>query len=203
MEGKQLIISVGREFGSGGHQVGELLARRFDLPLYNKNILEEIASLKNIDEKSLSKYDELPKIPFLSRTVRGHSNSPEIHVAEMQFKYLRDKAESGQSFVIVGRCAETVLKDYEGLVSVFVLADEEFKIGRVMDRDGVSRSEALSRMKYYDRKRKNYHNHYCDIKWGDSRNYELSINSSYLDIEGTADVIQKYILVKRDKSKNK
>ena len=76
MESKQLIIAVSREFGSGGHCIAEELARRFALPLYDRNILEEIADEKNVDSRNLEKYDELPKNHLFSRTVRGFSNSP-------------------------------------------------------------------------------------------------------------------------------
>ena len=111
---KQLIISVSREFGSGGHIVADHLAKSFELPLYDSNLLKNITNEKQLNLKSIEKYDELPKNPLFSRTVRGYSNSPEENIATMQFAYLKNKAKQGESFVIVGRCSETVLKGYPG-----------------------------------------------------------------------------------------
>lgn len=190
---KQLIISVSREFGSGGHEIASELARRFNLPLYDKNILEQIACKHNLNVQRLAPFDEAPKKIFTSRNVKGFSNSPEEQVAQMQFRYLRDKADAGGCFVVLGRCAEEVLKDYPGLVSIFVLADIGFKKARTMARDNTPEEEALELMSRTDRRRKYYHNQHCRGKWGDSRNYDLSINSAKLGIHGTTDYLEQYI----------
>ena len=193
MESKQLIIAVSREFGSGGHCIAEELARRFALPLYDRNILEEIADEKNVDSRNLEKYDELPKNHLFSRTVRGFSNSPEEQIANMQFDFLRKKAEEGASFVIVGRCAETILKGNPGLITIFVLGDMDAKIKSIVPLHLISRVESERMIWRHDRKRKAYHNHYCEMKWGDSRNYDLCINSNKLGIERTTDTLEQYI----------
>ena len=192
-EKKQLIISVGREFGSGGHEIAEELAKRFHLPFYDYHLIGEIAAGKKIDVKTLERFDELPKIPFFSRTVKGYSNSPQENIANMQFEYLKKKAAAGESFVIVGRCSETILKGNPGLISIFVLGDIEAKVDRVTEREHVSRIEAEEMIARHDRKRKTYHNHYCRGKWGDSRNYDISINSSKLGPLGTVDILEEYI----------
>lgn len=193
MESKQLIIAVSREFGSGGHCIAEELARRFGLPMYDRNILEHVADEKKVDSRNLEKYDELPKNRLFSRTVRGFSNSPQEQIANMQFNFLRKKAGEGESFVIVGRCAESILKGYPGLVTIFVLGDMEAKIERIAHINKVSRSDAEQMIDRYDKKRKAYHNHYCQMKWGDSRNYDLCINSNKLGIERTTDTLEQYI----------
>ena len=190
---QQLLISVSREFGSGGHEIATELARRFQLPLYEKNILEKIAEEHNLSIKKLTPYDEVPKNIFTSRSVKGFNNSPEAHVAQMQFRYLKRKAEEGESFVVLGRCSEEVLKDYPGLVSFFVLSDIGFKKERTMARDNTSESEALELMARRDRIRKYYHNQHCRGKWGDSRNYDLCINSARLGIQGTVDVMEQFV----------
>ncbi|MCI8326148.1 MAG: cytidylate kinase-like family protein [Lachnospiraceae bacterium] len=190
---KQLIISVSREFGSGGHIVAQHLAKKFELPLYNRNLLKEITIEKNWDLKELEKYDELSRKPLFSRTIRGYSNSPEENIANLQFEYLQKKADQGKSFVIVGRCAESVLKKYDALVSIFVLADVDTKIKRIMETHEISKLEAELMMKRYDRERKAYHNYYCVHKWGDSRNYDICVNSSRLGFECTANVLEEYI----------
>lgn len=190
---KQLIISIGREFGSAGHAIGEELAGRFKIGLYDHNILDLIAARKNGNATALLLFDESPKNKLFSRTVRGFNNSPEDIISEMQFDFIKEKAASGESFVVVGRCSESILKGHEGLVSVFVLADNDKKIERICDIYNVSQREAQNMMKRKDKKRKSYHNYHCDLHWGDSRGYDLCINSSRLGIEGTADVIEAYI----------
>ena len=191
--GKQLIISVGREFGSGGHVIAEELARRFELPLYDNNLLEHIAEEKEISHESLKKYDERPKNRLFSRTVRGYSNSMQENLANMQFDYLKKKAAAGESFVIVGRCSETILKGFDGLVTIFVLGDPDVKAERIRKVYGVSEEEARRMMKREDWNRKSYHNYDCKGKWGDSRNYDFSINSSRLGIEKTVDMLENCI----------
>jgi cytidylate kinase len=196
---KQLIISIGREYGSGGHIIAEKLSDYFDLPLYDKNILSEIALKNDFDLETMEKYDEVPKLRLFSRTVRGYSNSPEVNIANIQFDYMRKLAEEGKSFLIVGRCSEEVLKDYDGIITIFVLGDKDEKIKRTQSvNEGVSVDEAERIIIQQDKNRKAYHNCFCKGKWGDSRNYELSINSSKLGYEGTADFIAEYIKRKTD-----
>lgn len=193
---KQLIITVSREFGSGGHVIAEYLAEKFELPLYDHNLLREITDEKNIPLEHIKRYDELPKNPWFSRTIRGYSNSPEENIANMQFEYLKKKADNGDSFVVVGRCAESILKNYDGLISFFVLADMEAKVKRIEKINGISQSQAEALIKRNDKERKAYHNYYCTVKWGDSRNYDISINSSKLGISRTAEMLEQYIKVR-------
>lgn len=190
---KQLIISLGREFGSGGHIIAQQLAERYKIPLYDSNLLRDVAVEKEMNAEKLQKYDENPKNVLFTRTVRGYSSSPEENIARMQFDYLKSKADAGESFVIVGRCAESVLKGNPNLISIFILGDMEQKIVRTMERNNISREKAQKLIEQQDRKRKTYHNHYCDGKWGDSRNYDLSINSSKLGLDETTRIIAEYI----------
>ena len=190
---KQLIISISREFGSGGHDIARKLSEDLGLKLYDRKILDDIASEKNINVEVLEKFDERPRRIMNSRRVGAYSNSMEEILADMQFEYIREKANSGGSFIVVGRCAETVLKDHEGLVSIFVLADKEWKMGRVMKKYSLNEEEAVIKMARHDRKRKKYHNRHSDFKWGDSRNYDLCINSTRLGIEKTAILIKEFV----------
>lgn len=191
--GKQLIISVGREVGSGGHEIAEMLAKHYNIPILDKNILEEIAEQKNVDAADLKEVDKKYIPPVFKRTVRGFSSSIQENMFLMQFEYLQKKAKAGESFVIVGRCGEEVLKEYDALVSIFVLGDKEIKKERIMrlyDKNEVM-AERLMREK--DTERKLYHNSFCEGKWGDSRNYNISINSSVLGIEETVNVLIDFI----------
>lgn len=190
---KQLIISVGREFGSGGHVIAETLAKRFDLPLYDSNILESIAQERNVDAKTLHRYDEVPRNILFSRRVREYSTSAEENIAQMQFEYLKKKADEGESFIVVGRCAETVLGDRPNVISLFVLGDREVKCKRVMEVYDLSERDAQFKMERHDKYRKQYHNYYCKDKWGDSRAYDLCINSSRLGFDETVNELEDYI----------
>ena len=193
MKDKQVIISIGREFGSGGHEIAEKLAERFQLPLYDYNLLREIADEKNVSISNLAPYDEVYRTGFGSRTVRGYNNSPQKNIANMQFDFLKKKAKEGESFVVVGRCAEHALKEYDALITIFILGDLDAKIRRISKLYTLSSKEAKDLIAEQDKKRKTYHNYFCDKKWGDSRNYEFSINSSKLGVDATADILEDYI----------
>ena len=185
----QLIISIGREFGSGGHEIAEKLAKHYDMPLYDHNLLDKIAEERNLNSEELKSYDEVQDGVF-HRRVRGMSSSMTEHVAQLQFDYLKEKATTGESFVVVGRCSETVLKDNKGLIAIFVNGDKDQKVARVSKK---SESQAADLMKKKDRARKMYHNINCDSKWGDSRNYELVINSSKLGVDKSVQMLIQYI----------
>ena len=197
-EGKQIIISIGREFGSGGHEIAEHIARDLELPLYDYNLMRVIAEEKELsDTKELERYDELPRFP-INISVRGFSSSPEQNFAIMQFNYLKEKASAGESFVIVGRCAETVLKEYKCLIPIFILADQDKKVERIMNIYQLDKKEAERTVKEQNKKRRAYHNYYSTAKWGDSRLYDLSINSSKLGIEKTKDYIESFIAQRKE-----
>lgn len=192
---KQIIITIGREFGSGGHVIAEQLAEKLNLPLYDRKMISEVAEASGMDARVFEKYDEKPVNVLFSRTVNGHSNSIEDHIAERQFDFLRKKAEAGESFIVVGRCAETIFKNNASAFHIFILADKEFKVKRVTEKYNLSESEAIAKMYRHDKRRKVYHNRYSKGKWGDSRNYDLCVKSSALGVEKTVDslidIIQK------------
>jgi cytidylate kinase len=189
----QIIISVGREFGSGGRVIAEKLAERFGLPLYDRHLITEIAEKMGMTFEDVEKYNESPRLKIVSRRVNGFSNSIEDNIAEMQFDILDEKARSGESFVVVGRCSETKLKKYPALISLFILGDMDKKIERVMDVYKLDEEDAKKFITKKDKKRKRYHNYHCPGKWGDSRLYDLSINSSKLGIDGTVEILEEYI----------
>ncbi len=193
MEGKQVIISIGREFGSAGHEIAEALAEKYQMKLYDYHLLREIADEKNVHVAELEPYDEIPKKGFGYRTVKGYSNSPQENIAYMQFNHLKKRAAEGRSFIVVGRCAEEALKDYKGLISIFILGDMDKKIERIMRLHNVSEKKAKEMIIEQDKKRKAYHNYFCEGKWGDSRNYDFSINSSKLGVEATIELLEDYI----------
>lgn len=191
--GKQLIITVGREFGSGGHIIAAKLAEHFGIQLLDSNILAEVAKKSNTSDEYLKKYDESARNLFFSRTVNGFSNSPEEIIAQMQFDYIKHKADAGESFVVIGRCADYILRENPALVRVFVLGDTEAKIKRTAEREGISEEKAKIRMEQADKRRKYFHNTHSENKWGDSRSYDITVNSSKLGLDSTAELLIKYI----------
>lgn len=197
MEDGQLIIAVSREFGSAGHVIAEHLAKHYNLPLYDDNFLKEVLSDKGVENSEIHKYDEKHKRFGVYRAVRGMDSSPEAIIAKMQFEFLKKKASAGESYVIVGRCAETVLKEYPALVSIFVMGDKKEKIERISEIYNLPPDKAERLRIEKDYKRRKYHNNYCDMKWGDSRNYQICINSSKIGIDGTLAVLICYIDEKR------
>lgn len=190
---KQLIISVGREYGSGGHEIAEKLSKHYGIQLFDHNLLDEIAAKKNINMDHLKELDEKHKNLLSSRTVRGLSNSPEENLLYLQFDFLRDKADAGESFVIVGRCSETILKQYDCMVSIFILGDRDKRVERIMRLYHLTESQAVKKIREKDILRRRYHNSFCVKKWGDCRNYDLSINSSRLGIDETVKTLVDYI----------
>lgn len=194
----QLIISIGREFGSAGHEIAQHLAEHYNIPLLDSNLLKEVAKEKNMDIQKFHGLDEKNKKYGLYRTVRGFSSHPEDNVAFLQFDYLRKKAEKGESFVVVGRCSEDVLKEYDSLISIFILGDMECKKQRIKELYNLSDFHAEKLIKEEDMKRKRYHNSFCEGKWGDSRNYDISINSSKAGVENTIKILIDYINMRRN-----
>ena len=190
---KQYIVAIGREFGSGGKHIGRIIAKMLGVECYDRNIVEKVAAEMEVDAEHLKKYEEKRKRHFFHKTVAGHSTAIEDHVAELQFNYIRKLADSGESFVIVGRCAESVLAGHKGLISIFIKGEREYKIGRVMKQFSLSRSAAVEKMERHDRTRKNYHNHHSSGKWGDSRNYDLCVSATHFGTEGTANFLAEYI----------
>lgn len=191
---KQLIISIGRQYGSAGHEIGRLLAAKLDIPVYDRNLFDEIGKIKNIDTNDLVKYDEVPRKKFFSRKVRGYSNSPEENVAELQFALLKSKWADGDSFVVIGRCADELFRGMEGFVSVFIYGDMDVRIARVMEKRNMDKKKAISTIERHDKKRKQYHDYFSKTgSWGECNNYDICVNSSRLGIEGTVNFLYEYV----------
>ena len=197
---KQLIISLGREFGSMGHEIAEKLAEHYGLLLYDHNMLDKMVEehqSEDLDVEEMRAEEEKKNNFVFYRTVKGHSNSPAHNIAHMQFDYMKKKAEAGESFVIVGRCSEHVLKDFDSMISIFILEDMKDKVKHIMDFYDLPEKKAERLIKYKNKKRKDYHNTFCDGKWGDSRNYDITLNCSRVSIEEATEILINYIDMRR------
>lgn len=198
---KQIIISIGREFGSGGHVIAEGLAEHYNIPLYDKEIFDHVAEKGSINPDVAKFYDEKPLNPLFYPVSMDGSYLPlEQTVANHIFDFMRQKGDrEHESFVIVGRCAEYILRDNPNMVSIFILGDIESKKARVMEKYDLDAKGALNRMKKEDKMRKTYHNFYADGKWGDSRSYDLCVNSSTLGLDQTLQTVIDFVDAFMDK----
>ena len=190
---KQIIVAIGREHGSGGHYIADLIARELGVKLYDKVSIEKEITSGGYSEELVSEMDEKPVNFFTSRRIGRFSNSLEVNVAEKTFAMLRSKAAEGESFVVIGRYGEQVLANNPNCISIFICGDPQFKLNRVMNKLGLNAEQAIEEIRNVDRSRKNYHNYYCDTKWGDARGYDLTVKSNVLGCERTAEMLVGYI----------
>ena len=196
---KPVIITIGRQFGSGGHELGEKLAKRLGIPFYDRALLSAAAEHTGLTRDMIENLDEQPTNSFLySLSVGsfGFNGDMPLPLNNQVFlamtKAIRGIADQG-SCVIVGRCAEYVLKDNDALVRVFVHADKESRINRIMEKLSLTEKDATVLMNKTDKKRASYHDFYCDDKWGVTSSYDLSVNSALLGIDGAVDMIAHYV----------
>lgn len=202
MASNQVLITITREYGSLGHKIADKLGKELGIPVVDKALLYKMAENHGFDPDFIKKYDEKPRNYLTSRSLNGHSNSIEQVLAEMIFKYQRDLAETGESFIMVGRCAEWTLRDFPGVIKILITADKDDRIEHVSKENGISIPEAADLVKKMDNRRIKYHNAYTDIKWGDPDAYNLIVNSSELGFEGSVELIEKYIELYKKKSPN-
>jgi cytidylate kinase len=199
------IITIGRQFGSGGREIGIKVAEYFGINFYDKELLTRAAKESGFAQEMIQDHDERPTTSFLYNLVMdtysfGYNSSsfvdmPISHkIFLAQFDTIKKIADEGPC-VIVGRCADYALADYKNVVNVFIHADEEDKIERVMSRypDITTRDKALEMILKKDKQRQSYYNYYSSKKWGRSDTYDLTINSSCLGVDGTVKLITQFV----------
>lgn len=193
------VITIGREFGSGGHQVGRILAERLGVNLYDKELLDLAAKKSGMSAEILKDYDERPTNSFLyslslgaysyESVLAGVPNLPIVDkVFAVQSEIIRNIADN-ESCIIVGRCAESILKDRKNVLSVFIHSDIERRARRVMEYENIDFNKAFELVKKSDKKRASYHNYFSDDRWGDARSYDICIDSK-IGLEKVAEMIQ-------------
>ncbi len=189
----QVIVTIGREYGSAGHFIAGHLAQKLGFTLYDKRFFVECHDQIGYSAEIMEKYDEKPVNVLISRRVRNHTNSIESHVQNKVNEFILSKAASGESFVVVGRCADQVLRHNPNTIKVFITGHMDEKLERIMDIYKLSKEKAADKIKFHDKKRRYYHNTYSDMKWGDSRGYDICINSSIIGIDATVDILANYV----------
>lgn len=198
MEYKRFVITIGRERGSGGRMVGKELAKRFDIGYFDREILAYASKELNVGEEFLSSLDE-KSIRFVQNVFPTPYNSlsfnylpTEAELIGVQTRLISEFAQS-TSCVIVGRCADYILRDHPCCINIFLRSNLEDRIEHMTDIYGVSPDQAQRKMKKLDQERAKYYHSLTGQQWGDLRNYDLCINTSMLGIEKTCDVVEEFI----------
>ena len=197
------IITIGREFGSGGQYVGEKLAERLGIKLYDKELLQQASKDSGFCEEIFENHDERPTNSFLyslvmdTYSVNGYSTAsfldmPLNHkVFLAQFETIKKIAEQ-ESCVIVGRCADYALAEHPDCINVFIKADMDYRIKMISKRANLTESKAKDMIIKQDKQRASYYNYYTSKKWGDSKSYDLCLDSGKLGLDGCVEMILKY-----------
>lgn len=200
------IITIGRQFGSAGREIGQKIAEDLEIKLYDKEMLARAAKESGICEEIFETHDEKPTNSFLYSLVMdtysmGYSGNtytdmPINHkVFLAQFDAIKKIADEGPC-ILVGRCADYALEAYNNVVSVFIHADLDSRIRRIARIYDLPDNKAKDMILKADKKRASYYNYYTNKKWSDAESYELCLNSGELGVNGTAEVIEQYIALK-------
>ena len=199
---KECIITIARQFGSGGREIGEALAKALGVKCYDKELISLAAKESGVDPEVFNNVDEKATNSLLYSLSMGlysfgtGFNADRLPVNDklylLQHKIIKKLALDGPC-VIVGRCADYVLRDCKNVVRLFICADMDSRIKRAVEKKGVKESKAEQVINKTDKSRANYYNFYSGMKWGDPENYDLSVNRTKLTLEQAIGVIQGYL----------
>ena len=200
------IITVGRQYGSGGRYVARLLADKLEIPFYDKELLVEASKDSGICQEVLEDYDEKHSRNLLFSLMSGSQahGDPSAMYIDMplnhriflaQFDTIRRIAGEGPC-VIVGRCADYVLRDYPNVLNVFIKASTEERVKRIVTYYGADPLKAEELLRKADKQRASYYNYYATGTWGDINNYHLCLDTGILGIEGCVDIIQNCVEIR-------
>ena len=196
------IITIGRQFGSGGREIGKAIADKLDIPFYDRELITLASERSGVTKELLEQADEQATNPFFqsfastSFMAGGRLSLPtEISINDKLFFAQADiikKAADEGSCVIVGRCADYILRDHPSCVNFFIHADLDFRIRRVAELYDLHPNDAKNTILKTDKKRASYYNYYTNKDWDNIGSYDLAVNSAYLDIEKTTDLLLDY-----------
>ncbi len=210
MANTQTIITISRQYGSGGRFIGRKLAEALDIPFYDKEIILRAAEESGISREVLEQLEEKPTNSLLyslslnAGLFRGGTVAPELPLSDrvflVQSDAIRKMADQGPC-VIVGRCSEYVLRGRKDCVNVFLYSDMEDRIRRATTYYGLSPEKAKEKLQKMDKKRAAYHNFYTSMKWGQAEHYDICINTATLGIDGTVELIENFVKLKENMAK--
>ena len=187
-----MIITIGRQHGSGGHDIARLLAKQLNVNCYGKEIVDEAAKRSNLCREVVESYDEKRVAAFVASEphffgLQGGFGL-NMQAANAQFDAIRSLAEKGDA-VFTGRCADYVLRERDDLLRVFILSDLPHRIETVMARYSLGEEQARKLVRQVDKDRTSFYRYYTDQIWGEAENYDLCIDSSRIGVEGAVQVI--------------
>lgn len=194
------IITIGRQYGSAGKEIGFKLAEKLGVKCYDDELLKEAAKSSGLCEQIFETHDEKPTQSFIYSLVMdtyslGYNNSGFVDMPLSQKVFLAQfdtikKIAERESCIIVGRCADYALADYKNVLSIFINADMDARVERIKERKNISkRADAVDVINKTDKKRASYYNYYTSKKWGDSKSYDVCINSSLFGVDETVDIL--------------
>ncbi|RGY98239.1 cytidylate kinase-like family protein [Clostridium sp. AM58-1XD] len=190
---EKIIITIGRQFGSGGRELGKKLAEKINISYYDKEIIDVTAAKSGLSKEYILQNDETATNSFLyslvmgTRILSGQKTVEEIKI-DAQREAIREIAGQG-GCVIIGRAADYILRD-QNPFRIFISANEEDRVERVCKRDHVSPDEALKKIHKMDKMRAVYYNEYADAEWGKASNYDLCINLTKISVEKAIEMIR-------------
>ena len=187
---KNKIITISREFGSGGRTIGKLVAGELGIPCYDSELIEKMAAESGFDKNYIKRSDEHAAGNFISVLAsRAFGPTNEDYLWKVQCGIISDIAEKGPC-VIVGRCADYILRDKADCLKVFIHADMKFRAERIVKVYGESDASPEQRLRDKDKRRAAYPRFYTNMKWGDAHNYDISLNSGKIGIEKCVSIIK-------------
>lgn len=200
---QKLIITIGRQYGSGGRIIGKKLANKLGISFYNREIIELAAKKSGMSEEAFEKVDETAASSLLYSIATGaymfgNYVSPQVDLPLndklfiIQSEIIKSIAVK-ESCVIVGRCADYILKDRKDVVNIFIHADKETRKKRAIEEYGIEANKVEGYLNKIDKKRSTYYNYYTGEKWGYSSNYQLCLDSGRLGVEGCVHMIESFI----------
>jgi cytidylate kinase len=198
------IITIGRQFGSGGREIGLRLSQKLDIPFYDKELLRKAAEKSGLCEKIFENFDERPKSLLYSIAMdsymfslpgAGVTDSLEQQVYLATFDAVRHIADQGPC-VLIGRCADYALGDRPNVLRLFIDAPLESRIAAVKEREKLTEEKARSMIAKTDKRRASYYEYYSSQKWGAVDSYDFCLNSAVFGIGGTVELIEKLISMK-------
>lgn len=197
---EKVLITLGRQFGSNGRLIGEKTAEKLGVPCYDKQLIKKVAKDTGLWEELLDELDEKPTNSFLYSVVmdpyafsysfenQGYGMNLNQKAFMATYSTIENIAKEG-SGVFIGRCSNYVLRDFDKAFHVFIFAPMEARIKTVMERFNLSEKKAKEQIQKEDKARAAYYNYYTSSKWGRMESYDLSVDSTLLGVEGTADLI--------------
>lgn len=188
---KNRIITISREFGSGGRTIGKMVAQGLNIPCYDSELLKKISEESGFDENYIKDAGEYAPGGFLSSAFSHRNSGPNNadYLWKIQCGIILDLAQKGPC-VIVGRCADYILREKADLLRVFIHADMKFRSTRIVQEYGEREESPEQRLRDKDKRRAAYHRFYTDMKWGHAQNYDITLNSGSLGIDKCVDIIK-------------